>query len=161
MLVYVSSHHNHQDSFLHLLVVVQKKGITSLNASTLKFAQVAYSNHPQANYIKTFNQLPSGVFNYCITVIPIQNFEQGDEYCQTIDATEKEQLYLINPVDEDEIETPTPMLIWFHSEPFNLLNQGEFFRLLLVELNDNQSASSGITANVPYFIKNNLLLKLW
>ena len=136
--------------------IMVKKGITSLNASTLKFTQVAYSNHPQANYIKTFNQLPSGIFNYCITVIPIQNFEQGDEYCQTIDATEKEQLYLINPVDEDEIETPTPILIWFHSEPFNLLNQGEFFRLVLVELNDNQSADAGITANIPYFIKNNL-----
>ena len=133
-----------------------KKGVTTLNASTLKFAQVAYSNHPQAGYMKTFNQLPSGVFNYCITVIPIESFEQGDENCQTIDATEKEQLYLINPVDGDEIETPTPMLIWFHSEPFNLLNQGEFFRLLLVKLDDNQSAASGITANIPYFIKNNL-----
>lgn len=133
-----------------------KKGVTTLNASTLKFAQISYSNHSQANYIKTFNQLPSGVFNYCITVFPIESFEMGDENCQTIDATEKEQLFLINPIDGDEIETPTPILIWFHSEPFNLLNQGEFFRLLLVKLDDNQSADAGITSNIPFFIKNNL-----
>lgn len=136
--------------------VLVKKGITSLNASTLKFSQIAYTNHPQADYMKTFNQLPSGIFNYCISVIPLQSIEEGDDYCQSIDATEKEQLYLINPADEDEIETLTPILIWFHSEPFNLLNQGEFFRVILVELNENQSASSGITANIPYFIKNNL-----
>jgi hypothetical protein len=136
--------------------VIVKKGITSLNNSTLKYTQVAYTNHPQADYMKTFNQLPSGIFNYCISVIPLQSIEEGDDYCQSIDATEKEQLYLINPADEDEIETSTPILIWFHSEPFNLLNQGEFFRVILVELNENQSASSGITANIPYFIKNNL-----
>ncbi len=136
--------------------IMVKKGITSLNSSTLKYSQILYTNHPQANYIKTFNQLPSGVFVYCVTVIPIQKIEQGDKYCQTVDATEKEQLYLINPIDGDEIETPTPILIWFHSEPFNLLNQGEFFRVIVAELNDNQTAASGITANIPHFIKNNL-----
>lgn len=136
--------------------VTIKKGITNLNATVLTFNQVIYNNHPQANYLKTFNQLPSGIFNHCVTIIPVQNIEEPDNFCQTIDATEKEQLYLINPADEEEIETPTPLLIWFHSEPFNLLNQGEYFRLVLVELNQNQSPASGITANVPYFIQNNL-----
>lgn len=129
-------------------------GINLFGSHNLKFSNVIYSESPQGDYIKTMKQLPSGIFNYCINVIPLFGIEEVDGYCQDIDVIDKDQLYLVNPIDEDELETTTPILMWFHTEPFNVLGPGESFRLILVELDDDQDAGYGISMNTPIFMYN-------
>lgn len=134
--------------------VVLKSGNNTFGAHNLSFSSVIYASSPQGNYIKNQHRLPSGSYNHCVRVIPMGNIEEGDDYCQSIDAVSDEFLYLINPADEQVIETPTPVLVWMHNEPFNLLTQGEFFRLTLVELGLDQKATDGLISNVPVFVSN-------
>lgn len=133
-----------------------KKGMNNLTSSQLNISAVNYSSSTQANFLKINKRLPTGNFKYCVRIIPVTQFEDGDEYCQEFDANDNGMLYLIYPSDEEEIETKNPLLMWMHNEPFNLLAPGESFRLLLVELEKNQSAESGIQMKSPIFMKNNL-----
>ncbi|MBL4706130.1 MAG: hypothetical protein JKY54_16510 [Flavobacteriales bacterium] len=128
-------------------------GLNVFGAHNTQFQSTAFSNSPQAKFIQTQHRLPSGVFNHCIRIIPISGIEDGDEYCNQINAEEDGFLYLINPMDQDTIDTFNPLLLWAHSEPFNLLNQGEFFKMTLVELQIDQSAQDGIIKNQPVFLK--------
>ena len=137
-------------------IVVLKSGNNTFGAHNLSFSSVIYASSPQGNYVKNQHRLPSGSYNHCVRVVPIGNIEEGDDYCQSIDALADEFLYLIYPADDQELETPTPVLIWMHNEPFNLLSQGEFFRLTLVELGLDQKATDGLISNVPVFVSNQL-----
>lgn len=65
-------------------------------------------------------------------------------------------LMLVFPADKDTIDTPNPNLIWNHSEPFNRLISGEYYRMIVVELNHEQTAESGLSINIPVMVKNNL-----
>jgi hypothetical protein len=134
--------------------IVVKKGINNLNNHTLNFSQLIYSSSPQGSFIKNMHRLPSGGYNYCVSVIPVSGIEEGDELCQTIDASSDDQMYLVNPQDEEEIPTSTPILIWLHTEPFNLLSQGEFFRLTVAEISSSQKAAEAIVNNVPVYYAN-------
>src|SRR5690606_17183536 len=110
----------------------------------------------QGNYVKSKNQLPSGVYSHCISLIPVEGLETGDEYCQDIDASENEFLYLVFPADGDTIETRNPVLTWTHSEPFNILSNGDYFRIVVVEMEKGQSAEAAVTSNTPVFYKNHV-----
>ncbi len=131
-------------------------GLNVFGAHNLRFASVVNGATPQAKFIQTQHRLPSGNFNHCITVIPLSGFEDGDEYCNQLTTEEDEFLYLVNPIDKDTIDSKRPMLLWMHSEPFNLLATGEFFRITVVELKNDQSAQDGILSNSPVMIKNYL-----
>jgi hypothetical protein len=131
-----------------------KPGINTILPSTISFASIAYSGSNQAEFLRVQNKLPSGVFTYCVRVVPIGQIEEGDEYCESLDGNEDALLYLVYPLHEEVIETPQPVLMWMHSEPFNLLAPGEYFRLNVVELFDGQSADAGIGTNQAIFSKN-------
>lgn len=136
--------------------VILKKGITSLRPYQYSFQSVVYSGSNQANYLKTHNKLPSGNYQYCARISVVNNSEDIDDYCQEIDATDQSFLYLVFPEDKEEIETKNPILMWMHSEPFNVLSQGEFFRMVVVELGGHQGPEAGIISNPPCYLKNYL-----
>jgi len=134
--------------------VVLKSGVNIISPASVIIASANYSTSNQGNYLKTKHQLPSGVFTYCVVLTPLEGLEEGDEYCQDIDAVDNEFLYLVYPADKDTVDTPNPVLSWAHSEPFSILSEGEFFRIVVVELNQkDQSAEAGVIANPPIFIK--------
>lgn len=133
---------------------ILNKGLNNLQNNS--FANISYSNSAQASFLKVNKRLPTGKFTYCVKIIPVTQFEDGDEYCQDFDTHDNNMLYLVYPPDEEIIETKTPVLIWIHNEPFNLLSADESYRLVMVELDKNQSAESGIQMKTPIFIKNNL-----
>ena len=135
-------------------VVDVKTGITVFGVGNLSFITVNYSNSPQGEYIKNLHRLPNGSFNYCVRILPISGFENGDEYCESLNTSENDQLLLVNPSDEDIVDTKTPVLLWLHTEAFNLLSEGEFFRLTLVEMDEGQSASEALLINRPHYLKN-------
>lgn len=134
--------------------VVLKSGMNVLGAHNTKTKSLIYSTSPQGNYIKNFHRLASGSYNYCVTIKILSGAEEGDEYCQTIESNNNDQLYLVSPSDKEVISTTTPLLMWMHTEAFNLLSPGDFFRLTLVELKKKQSADEGVVSNVPLFVSN-------
>lgn len=135
------------------LPVEVKQGLTVFGSHSLPFESISYGTTPQAQYVKTTHRLSSGGFNYCVRIIPLTIIETGDENCQSINVSEDYQLFLINPIDEDVIESSTPILMWMHTEPFNLLGEGEFFRMILVEVKTGQEPDEAILSNVPIFVK--------
>jgi len=128
------------------------------NSSSLRYtiAGTQYGSTNQAEYIKKAHVLPSGLFSYCIKVLPAGTYFEAEEYCQEIESDISTFLLLVNPSDKDTIDTPNPNLIWNHSEPFNLLGSGESFRMVVAELSADQNAEAGINVNTPILLKNNL-----
>jgi hypothetical protein len=131
---------------------VLKQGLSNVMSIQLSLEYSIFGTSAQASFIRTNHTLPSGNYKYCINVIAASS-ETGDDYCEEIQSELNSFLYLIDPFDHDTISASHPMLIWTHSEPFNVLAQGEYFRLVLVELLEGQNAESGVSVNIPVFEK--------
>jgi hypothetical protein len=121
---------------------------------TVKLSE--YGSGNQANYIKSTRLLPGGRFKICVSVIAPQLLEPLDEYCDEIESEFSQYLYLVNPSDKDSIDTKYPLLIWNHSEPFSLLAQGEYYRMVVSEIKTGQTAEEAVTVNSPVMFKNYL-----
>lgn len=132
------------------------EGVNVFGSHNLKFSSFIFSSSSQGEYTKTFHRLPSGAFNYCIQIIPVTGIEEGDEFCQSIDASMDEQMFLVNPYNEEIINSATPILIWSHTEPFNILAPGEFFRLKMVLIGEKQAAVEAMVINTPIYVSNYL-----
>lgn len=63
-------------------------------------------------------------------------------YCQN-------NILLLLPYDTDTIETKNPLLTWSYLGGIPYTDSREYFTLVLVELEDNQSAASGVIINPP------------
>jgi hypothetical protein len=131
---------------------VLKQGLNNVMSLQLSLEYSIFGTSAQASFVRTNHTLPSGNYKYCINVIAVSS-ETGDDYCEEIQSELNSFLYLIDPFDHDTISTSHPLLIWTHSEPFNVLAQGEYFRLVLVELLESQNAESGVSVNNPVFEK--------
>lgn len=127
-------------------------------AATMSFtiASVEYGTTAIVSYIRNSNVLPTGKYNYCVKITAIGKTEAGDEYCQELESDINSFLYLVSPEDKDTIFTENPVLIWNHSDPFNTLGPGEYYRMTVMPLNQGQSADEAVTVNSPIYLKNNL-----
>jgi hypothetical protein len=136
-------------------VLKLRTGLNSVLAANPGIALTEYSGSKHAQYIKTSKTLPSGKFKFCCVITTVDASDpQQDEYCDEIESDNNNFLYLVSIADKDEIETSFPVLMWNHSEPFNLLAANEFYRLVLVELNKDQSPDAAVTVNPPLYVKN-------
>lgn len=131
-------------------------GMNNLLSGNLKVAGVEYSKGNQVDYIKTTHNLPGGTFRVCISIILSSSSEPADEFCDEIESDFNQYLYLINPFDKDTIENNFPLLTWNHSEPFNALAEGEFYRMIVSEIREKQNAEQAIATNSPVMVKNYL-----
>lgn len=131
-----------------------KGGLNLPTDGSRKIASVVYGSGNQAEYIKTSHGLPNGNFKICVNIISTGNIEQ-DEFCDEIVSDFNQFLYLVYPGDKDTIES-APMLTWTHSEPFSVLAQGEYFRMIVTEIKDKQGPDEAIAINSPVMIKNYL-----
>lgn len=61
----------------------------------------------------------------------------------------QDNISLLLPYDGDTIETKNPLLTWSHFGGLQQNNGRVFYRLLLVELKEEQSAEAGIIVNQP------------
>lgn len=133
-----------------------KQGLNSPYDGSRKVGSLEYSSNSQSEYIKTTHGLPSGAFKVCVSVIYVNSSEIADEFCDEIESNFNQFLYLVYPADKDTIETSTPMLTWAHSEPFSILTQGEYYRMVVTEMKDKQTAEEAVTVNSPIMMKNYL-----
>ncbi|MBI3518034.1 MAG: hypothetical protein HY062_01585 [Bacteroidetes bacterium] len=131
-----------------------KKGLNNTAQMGIAVKSSEYTTGNDAQYIKTAHQLPSGKFRYCLVVKSTSGAIEGDDLCEEFENEATSFLFLVSPSDKDTIENKNPILIWNHSDPFTLLQQGEMYRLILVELKDDQSADAGINVNSPVLMSN-------
>jgi hypothetical protein len=97
--------------------------------------------------------LPGGKYQYCIDVIPEIKDESGDQTCDEIEQQVLTMLNLVSPFDKDTIQNLTPILSWFHNEPFLRDDPGGTFRMIVTETVDNQTAEIALNSNPPVFVK--------
>ncbi len=134
-----------------------KSGVNRIQSNQLLVANSMFASSAPGKYLQTHHRLPAGLYTHCLTVVPLNGAETGDEYCHDLDASENDFLQLSFPFDRDRIPTQYPVFVWSHSEPFSNLSEGESFRLTVVELTEAQSPESGLAANTPQFLQANVL----
>ncbi len=127
-----------------------KGGINNISNISLPFTSVEYGTSQQANYVRTMHILPSGIYNYCCRIVEHET-EIGDEYCDEIESNMNSFLNLVMPYDNDTIDGPNPLLVWTHSEPFNVLGQNEYFRMIVTSLETDQTPEAAISTNLPLY----------
>lgn len=127
-------------------------GINQVSAMSFSIKEVSYGNSNLANYLRTLHILPSGEYIFCCNVIQ-NEVEGGDEYCEEIESDITSFLNLVTPFDEDSIEAGDPMLVWSHTEPFDILITGEYFRIIVAEMDEGQTAEAAVMNNVPVYYK--------
>jgi hypothetical protein len=133
-----------------------KQGLNNAFEGGRKVASAVYSSGARAEYIKTTKGLPSGVFKVCIDVINSGTMEVQDQFCDEIESNFNQYMYLVYPPDKEVTDTRTPMLTWTHSEPFSILTQGEYYRMIVTEIKTKQAPEEAITVNTPLMTKNYL-----
>lgn len=132
------------------------KGLNAGNSGGRSVESAQFSGSSQANYLKTTHNIASGRYKIC-SILSIENDpEKIDDFCEELEADFIQYLYLVNPFDGDTIDSKYPILSWTHSEPFSILNQGEFYRMVVSEIKNGQSPEQAITANTPVMVKNYL-----
>lgn len=132
------------------------KGLNPGLSGDRKMLSVEYASSNQGNYIKTSHNLPSGRYKICSSLFLSSGADKIDDFCDELEAEFNQYLYLINPMDNDTLDTKNPILSWTHSEPFTILNQGEFYRMVVAEVRKDQSAEEAISVNTPCMVKNYL-----
>jgi hypothetical protein len=131
---------------------VLKSGLNSISGYTIEMAPAQFSTSSQGQYLQNAHTLPSGKFTICCTVISDAR-EPLENYCEDIESDMTAFLNLVIPNDKETIETQNPVLIWTHSEPFNILTAGEYFRLAVVEMQMDQTPEAAMSTNVPVYMK--------
>ncbi|MEY4573767.1 MAG: hypothetical protein RLZ10_3073 [Bacteroidota bacterium] len=131
-----------------------RPGLNAGNTLAFSLEHSNFGTSAQAQFIQTNHSLSSGIYKYCVNLTIVSSGEISDEYCEDLESQFSEYLYLVSPTDKDVIEEKNPLLIWTHSEPFNILAQGEYFRMIVVELSKEQDAEAGVTNSIPVFYKN-------
>lgn len=132
------------------------KGLNTGLSGERKIASTEYSNTQQANYLKSTHSLPSGRYKICSSIISVSGADKLYDFCDELEADFNQYLYLVNPADNDTVDSKNPVLIWTHSEPFSILNQGEFYRMIVSPVHNGQNAEDAINVNTPVMIKNYL-----
>jgi hypothetical protein len=68
----------------------------------------------------------------------------------------QEIISLITPNDGDSINTKNPMFSWMYMGGIQQNNERSYYRLVVVELRENQSVEAGITVNQPIIVINHI-----
>ncbi len=132
------------------------KGLNTGTEGQRKILSTEYGESNQSNYIKTAHTLPSGRYKVCSSLLLSSGADKLDDYCDELEAEFNQYLYLVNPLDGDTIESKNPILSWTHGEPFTILNQGEFYRMVVTEMKKDQNPEEAISVNSPAMVKNYL-----
>jgi hypothetical protein len=132
------------------------KGMTQAGMN-ITIASAQYGTTAISTHIKTFHTLPSGKYHYCCTIKPLLHDQSGDQFCEDIESENNSFMTLVFPSDHDTIDSPMPLLAWSHSDPFNIVSPGEYYKMVVVELQAGQSAEAGLSVNVPVYMKTNLM----
>jgi hypothetical protein len=133
-----------------------KKGMTQAGMN-ITVASAQYGTSAISTHIKTLHTLPSGKYHYCCTIKPLLHDLTSDQFCEDVESDNNSFMTLVFPGDHDTIDSPMPLLAWSHSDPFNIASTGDYYKMIVVELQPGQSAEAAVSVNVPVFMKTNLM----
>lgn len=68
----------------------------------------------------------------------------------------QDNILLLAPANNDTIQTTAPLLTWNYMGAISESNDRAYYRLIVVELQNNQSAEAGIIVNQPLVLMDNL-----
>lgn len=122
--------------------------ITSLDPTIVNSS---YGSNASARYLNSFGTLPSGLFKYCMEVVPYSNAESGDQDCTDLFSEALAAMDLMYPMDGDTIMETRPTLNWMTTEPV-LGNNDLEFSLILVEALADQDPYSSIAIGQPIIL---------
>lgn len=125
---------------------VIQPGINTYN-NELNHAIFTYSSQSLKELFGTYNKLPQGLYEYCVTAQVNSDNELAGKIFQECFYHKTEDLFSINlvsPDDKEEIYEYNPLLTWTANFPFiSQLN----YRVRLTEMKENQNAQSSIKRN--------------
>jgi hypothetical protein len=103
--------------------------------------------------------LPVGVFSICYKVLKVNNdsYEQLAEDCEIVEVEPTSPPVLVQPYDEEQVESDHPLFTWIPPMPVNLFNNLSY-DLKLVEVGPTQSAADAVQQNLPLYQKSNILI---
>ncbi len=132
--------------------ITLNSGVNEINQSNLTYAYFNYNyGNNQSRFLKDFSYFLSGKYSYCITIIAQQ--ENLDNYCDNFVSEVTHIFTLVYPNDKDSINTLSPTLTWQHSLLLNNLSPNEYFKMILVEIEKDQTPSRAIIENIPIFTR--------
>jgi hypothetical protein len=137
-------------------VFTLRKGLNPASDQNRNIQSAEFFASSQADYLRSTHNLPSGRYKICTSIIPQSGSNEIADFCDELEADFNQYLYLINPFNGDTVESKNPILSWTHSEPFSILSQGEFYRMIVSEVNKEQSGEEAIQINTPSMVKNYL-----
>jgi hypothetical protein len=127
-------------------------GLNTISRSAIPNPQWSFSEPGLRDLFLTYNKLPQGTYEYCVTVTTTgagaESAESGNTACvyQTV-----EDMFLINlvtPENDAKIYEYNPMLGWVVNYPF----ASELtYKLRVAELKQGQNPQSAITRNNPVY----------
>jgi hypothetical protein len=133
-----------------------KKGVTQAGMN-ITVASAQYGTSTISTHIKTFHTLPSGKYHYCCTIKTLLHDQSSDQFCEDVESDNNSFMTLVFPADHDTIDSPMPLLAWSHSDPFNIASTGDYYKMIVVELQTGQSAEAAVSVNVPVYMKTSLM----
>ncbi len=128
--------------------LIMKQGSHSLSELGAQIESQDYSTSDLSEFIRSRHILPNGIFILCYTITSKNSESILVEVCDEIESEQVDELVLVSPYDESEIDTKTPLLVWNHTEPFEILGESDYFNLTLTEVKEGQNAESALQSNI-------------
>lgn len=132
-------------------------GVNNLDAQHLSITW-DYSSSAIKELFTIHNVLPSGLYQYCITVIPLNNvgeFDNGQkvEECMYNKVQEVFMINLLDPSNNAKLYEYNPSLSWIANYSFSSdLN----YRLRVAEINKGQNPTNALQRNKAVFQESDL-----
>lgn len=119
--------------------------VQSLGAS---INSTKYGSNGSAKHMQSFGMLPSGIYDYCLEVIPYSDIESGDQDCERMFSEALTAMDLVYPMDGDTIMETRPTLTWTTTE-LVLDNPELEFSLSLVEAKGDRDPYAALATEQP------------
>lgn len=124
-------------------------GMNMLPAPAVYRSAWKFGSGKTAAIVKQTHQFPEGEYEYCFTLSQIQGSHIGEllaEQCFSHLMQPFSPLELTEPYDNDRICDKRPILVW---QPLLPAMAGMTYRLLLVEVKENQAVAEALHYNMP------------
>jgi len=136
------------------------QGMNSIS-SIVAAPQWTFSSSALHELFLNYKVMPSGTFEYCVTVVPLSTGIPGDKTGSAFDECmihRSDDIFMINLLSpEDKAKLPdefNPMLAWFANYSFSNDLQ---YRVKVAEIKQGQNAQNAITRNQPFFDQSNVM----
>ena len=140
-------------SFSYRYNITLQPGHNSINKSMISSPVWTFSASGLRELFLTYNKLPQGTYEYCVTVNPKQIVDGQSTANEPMSCVYQtvEDLFLINlitPENDAKIYESNPMLSWIVNYPF----ASELsYKIRVAELKSGQNPQSAITRNNPMY----------